>query len=369
MNGLPELPNVTVSLKPRSKLRSPRLVRVDGKLVEADKRVGAVDVHVGVVHLLGQVMVAQNLVEFGEGAGLAIGGRLVEGFFAVQKELRRVGRWNEIELAVFVNALGRGEPKCFVLYHGPASGGVVIPAQQIGRLALPWNTGGGSLSRYVGTVKSAAAIVGRGQAMNVVAAGLGDYVDDSAGRVSELCFVSGGDDLEFCDGVLIKLRRWAAIQFVLIRKPVDQEAGVIGTLAQDRRRVVAVEVRLTIDGHSGNKLKQVKIVPPVDGHVADVLRENRRARRRRIRLEQRQLRGDVHDFVDSADLELQVKRKCTIDRDVQILEASLSRIRRESRRACRSPREDSGIGMRRLRPTPLSGSCRLRRRKASAALR
>ena len=36
MNGLAESPRVAKSLNPRSRLRSPRFVRVDGRLVEAE---------------------------------------------------------------------------------------------------------------------------------------------------------------------------------------------------------------------------------------------------------------------------------------------------------------------------------------------
>src|ERR1700730_3143673 len=36
MNGVPEFPIVVVSLNPKSKLRSPRLVRVDGRRVDSE---------------------------------------------------------------------------------------------------------------------------------------------------------------------------------------------------------------------------------------------------------------------------------------------------------------------------------------------
>src|ERR1700692_754618 len=46
----------------------------------------------------------------------------------------------------------------------------------------------------------------------------------------------------------------------------------------------------------------------------------RGARGGRIRLQQRQFGGDVHDFLDSTDFELQVERKSAIDGDVQIFD-------------------------------------------------
>jgi hypothetical protein len=163
-------------------------------------------------------------------------------------------------------------------------------------------------------------MVDGGEAMEVVAAGLGDDVDDAARRMPELGLVARSNDLKLGDRVLIELRRRPSGQFVFIGKTIDEEARVISTLAQDRSSVVTVEVSLAINSDAGNELKEVEIVAAVDGHIADVLRENRRARGGRIRLKQRQFGGDVHDFLDATDFELEVERKSAIDGDVQISE-------------------------------------------------
>src|SRR6266852_5648101 len=93
-----------------------------GKTGGKGERVGAVDVNIGVVHLLAEVVAAQNLVEFNECAGLAIGSGLVERLFGVEKKLRRVGRRNEVELPVFVNSFGRTKPEELVSNDRAAGG-------------------------------------------------------------------------------------------------------------------------------------------------------------------------------------------------------------------------------------------------------
>ena len=229
-----------------------------GKRIGSRKRIGAVDVDVGVVHLLGDMVIAQNLIKFGEQANLAVGGRLVVRFLVVDKKLWGIGGRDEIQLAIFVDAFGGAEPEGFVANPGAAAGDVVVPAQKIRDIGL---------TRDVGTVEGTVAVVGGDQAVSIVGAGLGDDVDDATRCMAELGLVSGSDDLELRDRVLIELRRRAAAQFVLIGKTINQEPGVVGALTQDRRGVVAIEIGLAVDGHAGDQLHQVQIIPPVDGHV------------------------------------------------------------------------------------------------------
>ena len=93
------------------------------------ERVGTVDVDVGVVHLLGEMVISYNLVEFHEGANLAVGGGLIVGFFTIDKELRSILRRNEIQLAIFVDAFRGAEPESLVANKSAAPGEIIIPAQ------------------------------------------------------------------------------------------------------------------------------------------------------------------------------------------------------------------------------------------------
>jgi len=77
--------------------------------------------------------------------------------------------------------------------------------------------------------------------------------------------------LEFGDGVLIELRASTAIEFVLVRQTIDEEAGVVGTLAKNGRGVVAIEIGLPVDGHARNELHEIKVVSSVQRHINDLL--------------------------------------------------------------------------------------------------
>ena len=111
-----------------------------------------------VVHLLGEVMIAQDLIKLGKKANFTIRSRLVKGLFRIEKELRGIGGRHEIQLSVFVDAFGRSEPERFVANHGASPGEVIVPAQEVGH-ALPGD---------VGTVEGVVAMVGGGETVYVV---------------------------------------------------------------------------------------------------------------------------------------------------------------------------------------------------------
>ena len=121
--------------------------------------------------------------------------------------------------------------------------------------------------------------------MEVVAARFGNDVDHASRGMAELRFVSGGDDLEFRNGVLVELRGGATIELILVGEPINEKTSVISALAKDRRRVVTVGVSLPIDGNAWDKLQQVQIISAVDGHVNDIARHDRSALRRTLRLQ------------------------------------------------------------------------------------
>src|SRR6266403_1552263 len=132
------------------------------------------------------MVIAENLIELGEEASLAVSGRSVETVFVVDNELRSVVRNNKVELAIFVNSFGRTKPEGLVSNDCAAGGKVIIPAQEVWHV-LPGN---------IGAVEHAVAMVCGGEAVEVVAAGFRDDIDDAARGMAELRFVSGGDDLE-----------------------------------------------------------------------------------------------------------------------------------------------------------------------------
>src|SRR5256885_15011331 len=89
--------------------------------------------------------------------------------------------------------------------------------------------------------------------------------------MAELGFVAGGNDLEFGDGVLIKLRGSAAIEFVLVRQTIDEETGVVGALAENRRGVIAIEIGLPADRYAQYLLHEILVVSSLQRQVNDLL--------------------------------------------------------------------------------------------------
>ena len=78
-----------------------------------------------------------------------------------------LGGGDEIQLAIFMDAFGGAEPERLVANEGAATGEIIVPAQKIRDIRL---------TRNVGTVKGVVTVVGGGQAVSVVGAGLGDDV-------------------------------------------------------------------------------------------------------------------------------------------------------------------------------------------------
>ena len=113
---------------------------------------------VGVVHLLGEMMITQDLIKLGEQARLAVRGGLVEALFVVDDELRGVVRRYKVKLAIFVDSFGRAKPERFVFDDRPARGQVIIPAQEVGH-ALPGN---------IGTVEYIVPVVDRRDAVRII---------------------------------------------------------------------------------------------------------------------------------------------------------------------------------------------------------
>src|SRR5262249_29772117 len=180
------------------------------------QRIGAVYVNVRIVHLLSQVMGTKDLIEFAKNAGFAIGGGLIKSLFTVENELRSVGWWDEIELPVFVDIFSGREPKEFVADDRAAECSVVVPLEKIWRIALPGNAQRGARSRDIGAVEGVVTVINGSETVDVVAAGLGNHVDDAAGGMAKLGFIASGNDLKFGDGILIELSGGTAGELVFV---------------------------------------------------------------------------------------------------------------------------------------------------------
>src|SRR4029077_2987627 len=116
------------------------------------------------------------------------------------------------------DSFGGAKPERLVFNHCAAGGKVIIPAQDV------WSV----RPRNIRTVEHAIPVVRGRQAMNVISPRFCDDVDHTSRGMSELRLVSGGDDLELSDGVLIELCRRATIQFVLIGQAINEKTCVVG---------------------------------------------------------------------------------------------------------------------------------------------
>ena len=134
--------------------------------------------------------------------------------------------------------------------------------------------------------------------------------------MTELGFVACGEDLEFGDGVLIELRGSATIEFVLVRQTIDEETGVVGALAENRRGVIAIEIGLPVDRYARNQLHEIQVVSSVKRHVNDLLGSDGHAFRRRSRLEERRHSGYLHLLLHRADFQDDVKFESAVQRNV-----------------------------------------------------
>ena len=133
----------------------------------------------------------------------------------------------------------------------------------------------------------------------------------------KFCFVTGGHHLKLSNSVLIELRGSPAGQFVLIREAVNQKASVVRALTKDRRGGITIGICLAVDGYSRNKLKQVEIISPVDGHILNFFWKNSRALGGRRSFEKRDFAGYVNGFFDGAEFQLDVEGQRPIQRDFQ----------------------------------------------------
>ena len=117
--------------------------------------------------------------------------------------------------------------------------------------------------------------------MIAVAATPGNHVDYGSRCLSKLGLITGRQDLEFRDGLLVELGGRSTIDCVLIRLAVDHEVVISCSLAKHGRGIVGPLVSLAIHNHSRHKLKQVEIIAPVDRHILNLSRSDGSARRRR----------------------------------------------------------------------------------------
>jgi hypothetical protein len=120
----------------------------------------------------------------------------------------------------------------------------------------------------------------------------GNYVDDSAGAMSEFRFVTSRQHLKLEDRILIKGGGGSAIDSITIWHAVNEENGVSTPLPQNGHGSVGSLVDTPIDRNPRDQLKQVKIVTPIDWHLLNLLRGNRGAGRGTGSLEEWRIRGN-----------------------------------------------------------------------------
>src|SRR5688572_29209903 len=149
--------------------------------------------------------------------------------------------------------------------------------------------------------------------MELVGAASRDDVDDSAGRLTELSFVSGGQHLKLGNRFLIKLRGSPATERVLVGLAIDQEAVVSGSFSQNRRRIVVADIGLTIYHDAGHELQQVEVVAAVDRQFLDLLRRDGRTRGGGRGVDQLHRGADVDLFLHGADFQVHVETNGAIE--------------------------------------------------------
>src|ERR1700676_5335215 len=146
------------------------------------------DVSVGIIHLFGDVMVADIFIQLESRTRFVGEGVFIERGFKCNKAGRQIGIEDEIQVAALQDALSRTEEKNFVLHDRSAEIGGGIPAVEKGRAG---RGGGDGVGRgYRGPENCSYP------AMPVIRAATGDNINDPAGGVPEFCLVSARDDLK-----------------------------------------------------------------------------------------------------------------------------------------------------------------------------
>ena len=188
----------------------------------------------------------------------------VEGSFPCLQKIRNAWRKFEVELPALHYAFHRSEKKDAALQKFPTEVRAGIPAKQEGRV-LSGNIRG--IEHAISMKEGEPSVPLRGPAP-------GNNVDDPAGSMSKLCFVTRRQHLKLQDGILIKWRRGPAINPVVVWHAVNQEDSVSASLPQDWHGAVCSRISLSADRNARDQLQQVEIVAPIDGHLLDLLRQD-----------------------------------------------------------------------------------------------
>src|SRR5579875_583655 len=162
------------------------------------------------------------------------------------------------------DAFQGSEKKHMVPNDRPSKVCVRIPAHQK-RSVLPWDVGG---------IECVVAMEGGNQPVPLVSPASSHDVHRSARALSEFRFVTRRERLKFQNRILIEGRCRSAINTVAVRHAVNKKKGVPSALSQDRCRCVGTRIFLPVDRDAGNQLHEVEIVPPINGHLLNLLRQN-----------------------------------------------------------------------------------------------
>ncbi len=144
-----------------------------------------------------------------------------------------------------------------------------------------------------------------GRAVNVVAPGLGDHLDDTARRKAELRSVAGVGDLEFLNGVLRQILTRLAVLDPVVDHPVDDVPGAIeghGSADVDRGE----ERPRGVHGGARHQERQREVLARIQRQRFDLLLGDRPGNLGPRRVDDRGLAGHRDILGQGLDLERDV---------------------------------------------------------------
>ena len=220
------------------------------------------------VHLFRDAVPSQLLVELQKASGLKRLVMFVKSLFAGLQEVWSSRRKSEIQLPGLPDSFQGSEKQHAVLYDWPSQIGAGIPAQKER----------GAVSGDIGGIERAVAMEAGDQSVPLAGAAFAHNVYDSARSMAELRVVAGGENLELQNRILVKRGCGPAINCVVVGHAVYKKNGVPASFPQCGHRGVQAGICLPVDCDAGDQLHQVKVVPPIDWHLLDLLGQDGGAR-------------------------------------------------------------------------------------------
>ncbi len=298
-------------------------------------------------------MPPEGFVELKKGSGFAVALRNIQRIFLITNQVkkhRRKGWKIEVNVPILRDALRRAEEENFVFPDRSAACQTVIETAKTQRFRY------GFIQRVRG-IESLVTMKERADSVKLIAAALGDDINNRSRCLSEFGFVAGRQHLKFGNRFLIKLRRRTAVDGIFVRVSVNKEIVIAAAFAENRIGIIAV--RLPIDGNARNKLEQIEIVAPVDRQLDNLPRRNRQAGSSRIFIQQGCFVCHGNYFRSVSHLQTHIKSQGAIERQLEVRSAGGKACLRNrqgicSRRQCRQTIKTFRVG----RGGSLGGKCR-----------